>query len=264
MSSTEGAATFHRSGDAYDAFMGRYSRQLAPRFADAASVAPGQQALDVGCGPGALTNVLVGRLGPAAVAACDPSPTFVADCAARHPGTVVREARAESLPFDDGRFDVALTQLVLNFVTDAPAAAAELRRVVRPGGRVAANAWEPDDAMELLAHFWGAARSLDPSVHDETRTMRFGRAGELTELFEGAGLLDVEEGRLTVSSTYQTFDELWATYLQGVGPCGSYCLSLDGGGRAELHAALFDRLGRPSRPFVLQGTARCAVGRVPA
>jgi SAM-dependent methyltransferase len=264
MTSAEGAATFNRPGDSYDAFMGRFSGPLAPLFADAAGVSQGQRALDVGCGPGALTRVLVGRLGSEAVAACDPSPTFVAACTDRHPGIEVQQARAEALPFDENRFDVALAQLVLHFVTDTPAAAAELRRVVRPGGRVAACVWEPDGGMELLALFWAAAKAVDPAVEDETASLRLGREGELTGLFEGGGLLDVEERRLVVSSTYHTFDELWASYLEGVGPCGAYCLSLADDERDAVRSALFERLGRPSRPFALQGAARCAVGRVPA
>ncbi|MGB7817751.1 MAG: class I SAM-dependent methyltransferase, partial [Ornithinibacter sp.] len=86
MDPVEGARSFHTSGEAYDAFMGRYSRALAAPFADAAGVVSGQHALDVGCGPGALTGELVERLGAAGVSAVDPSPPFVAACAARHPG----------------------------------------------------------------------------------------------------------------------------------------------------------------------------------
>src|SRR3954468_429159 len=132
MDMTEGARTFLTTGDAYDGFIARYSRRLAVAFASMAGVAPGQSVLDVGCGPGALTGVLVERLGAGAVSACDPSPPFVADCAARHPGVDVRLGRAEEIPFDDARFDRAMAQLVLHFVSDPTLAAAELRRVVRP------------------------------------------------------------------------------------------------------------------------------------
>lgn len=139
----DGARTFQQPGEVYDRFMGRYSRALAPVFADAAGVAPGHRALDVGCGPGALTEVLADRLGAAAVTAVDPSPPFVASCRARCPGVDVREGRAEALPVDDGAHDVALAQLVLHFVSEPTAAAAEMARAVRPGGTVATGGDRP-------------------------------------------------------------------------------------------------------------------------
>src|SRR5437868_980480 len=133
---------FTVAAEAYDRFMGRYSVPLASTFADFAGVAEGQRVLDVGCGPGALTRELVRRVGAGAVAAVDPSEPFVEECARRNPGVDVRLAKAEQLPFSDGVFDAALAQLVLHFVSDPAAAANELRRVLRPGGRAAACVWD--------------------------------------------------------------------------------------------------------------------------
>ena len=138
MDSSDGARSFLASGQAYDRFMGRYSRPLAARFADFAGVAAGHSVLDVGCGPGALTAVLVDRLGADRVSAFDPSPPFAAECKARHPGVTVREGHAEQMPFDDAGFDIALAQLVLHFVTDPARCAQEFGRVLRPGGVAAA------------------------------------------------------------------------------------------------------------------------------
>src|SRR5437870_2454589 len=157
MSSAEGAATFRVAGSAYDCFMGRYSRPLAVTFADAAGVAAGQHVLDVGCGPGALTEELVRRVGASAVAAVDPSEPFVEECARRNPGVEVRQGTAEVLPFADGAFDRALAQLVLHFVSDPAAAAGELRRVLRPGGSAAACVWDFAEGMQMLRLFWDAA-----------------------------------------------------------------------------------------------------------
>lgn len=260
----EGARTFQVAGAAYDGFMGRYSAGLAEPFADAAGVARGERALDVGCGPGSLTGVLVARLGAAAVAACDPSPTFVADCAARHPGVDVRAGRAEALPFDGDSFDHALAQLVLHFVSEPDLAAAELRRVVRPGGTVGACVWDFDEGMEMLRAFWDAALRVDPDAPDEARTLRFGRRGEIAELFVAAGLEDVAECELATSSTYASFDELWAGFMAGIGPAGAYCRALSDERRAELRAALFEAVGRPASPFTLGALARCATARVGA
>ena len=264
MDSLHGARTFQTSGDAYDAFMGRYSRPLADLFADAAGVTDGLLALDVGCGPGALTGVLVDRLGPTAVAACDPSPPFVAECAARYPGVEVRAGQAEALPFEDGSVDRALAQLVLHFVADPAQAAREFRRVLRPGGTASACVWDFDEGMEMLRRFWDAALAIDPQAPDEARTLRFGREGEIAQLLDAAGFEDLSETTLRVTSTYAGFDELWSGLLGGVGPAGSYCVGLPEDRRAALRTELFERLGSPSGSFSLSALARCATGRAPA
>lgn len=263
MDEAPGAKTFAVSGETYDRFMGRYSRPLAEQLCDAAGVAPGDSALDVGCGPGALTAALVGRLGSGAVLACDPSPSFRQECATRCPGVRVEAGRAESLPFEAGIVDHAIAQLVFHFVSEPDAGAREMARVVRPGGSVSACVWDFDEGMELLRGFWDAALSLDSSAPDEARTLRFGRPGELVDVFVAAGLEDVEEGTLSVTSTYSSYDELWSGFLAGIGPAGSYCVSLGEGDRERLRQALFERFGSPTGPFTLAAMARFAIARVP-
>jgi SAM-dependent methyltransferase len=259
----EGARTFAVAGQTYDSFIGRYAVPLAEPFADAAGVSAGGTALDVGCGPGALTGVLVSRLGPNAVYGCDPSPPFRDACAARHPGVVVELGRAESMPFEDHIVDHALAQLVLHFVSDPRQAATEMARVVQPGGIVAACVWDFADGMEMLRGFWDAALSIDPDAPDEARTLRFGRPGEIAELFASVALEDVVESTLSVASTYTSFDELWSGFLAGVGPAGAYCVSLGDEDRERLRTALFVRCGSPDGPLTLGAVARCAVARVP-
>jgi SAM-dependent methyltransferase len=264
MESVEGARSFQVSGAAYDAFMGRYSLPLGELFADAAGVVAGQAALDVGCGPGALTGTLVARLGASGVSAFDPSEPFSAECAARHPGVDVRTGRAEAIPFDDDGFDVALAQLVLHFVSDPERVAIEAQRVLRPGGTFAACVWDFADGMEMLRHFWDAALAVDPEAPDEASTLRFGGRGEIAELLAASGFGDVVESTLAVSSIYESFDELWSGFLAGIGPAGSYCLSLPDDRRAEMRAELFGRVGSPTGAFSLAATARCAAGRARA
>ena len=263
MEPAAGARSFQTSGDAYDRFMGRYSRPLARTFVDAVGIAEGQTVLDVGCGPGALTGVLVDRLGAAAVSACDPSEPFVADCAARHPGVDVRLGRAEDIPFGDDRFDVALAQLVLHFVSDPARAAREFRRVLRPGGIAGACVWDFSEGMQMLRTFWDAALTIDPHAEDEARTLRFGGVGEIADLLAEAGFADVVETTLTVSTSYADFDELWAGFLLGIGPAGTHCMSLSEVDRSRLRAAMLDGLGAPTGPFSLSASARCASGRLP-
>jgi SAM-dependent methyltransferase len=182
---------FDVPADAYDRFMGRYSRLLAPRMADLAGVRADQRALDVGCGPGALTTVLVERLGAASVSAVDPSSSFVEAARTRHPGVDVREATAEDLPFADDTFDTAIAQLVVHFMRDPVAGIDQMRRVTRPGGVVAACVWDHAGGRGPLGLFWQKARELDPGVADESH-LAGAREGHLVQLLEGAGLHEVE------------------------------------------------------------------------
>ena len=264
MAEVDGVRTFRASADAYDAFMGRYSRELAPAFADFCSLEAGQLLLDVGCGPGAFTAVALERLGMGSVSAVDPTPHFVSTIRERHPGVDVRQAAAEEIPYADGAFDVAASQLVFHFVTDPERGVREMARVVRPGGVVAACVWEFAEGMEMLRVFWDAALSLWPDAPDQARTTRFGKEGELADLLSDAGLDDIVETTLTVTSTYEGFDELWTTFLGGIGPAGAYCVSKSPEDQAALREALDDRLGRPSGALTLVAVARAARARTAA
>lgn len=263
MDDVDGARTFGVAGATYDSFMGRYSRVLATLFADAAGVRRGQTVVEVGCGPGALTAVLIDRLGVDAVAACDPSPQFVTECALRNPGLRVEAGLAESIPFETGGYDHSMAQLVLHFVSDPGLAAGEMMRVVRPGGYVSACVWDFAGGMEMLRCFWDAALELDMAAPDEATTMQFGRPGEIATLFEAAEMNDVVESTLRVSSSYVGFEELWSGFLAGIGPAGAYCVSLPEADRQRLRTALFRRLGEPTGSITLGAVARSVVARTP-
>ena len=244
--------TFAVAADAYDRFMGRYSRPLAPLFADYAGVAPGQRVIDVGCGPGALTTELVQRLGTAAVVGVDPSEPFVEAARARHPGVTVQQASAEHLPFDDDAFDAALAQLVVHFMADPVAGLREMARVTRPGGVVAACVWDHAGGKGPISLFWEAARELDPDVDDESQ-LAGAREGHLTALCSAAGLREVEETALVVDVEHATFDEWWEPFTLGVGPAGAFAASLDPEARDELREGC--RALQPAAPFVVSAAA---------
>jgi SAM-dependent methyltransferase len=264
MADPPGAATFRASAAAYDRHIGRYGAELARALIDAAGVRPGERALDVGCGPGALTGALAERLGAGRVAAVDPSPPFAAACRARHPGADVTVAAAEALPFADAAFDRALAQLVLNFMTDPPAGVAEMRRVTRPGGTVAAAVWDYAGEMILLRRFWDAAVALDPAAaeQDEGRSMPYCSPDELHALWSAAGLEDVRVAAAVVGAGYDGFDDLWAPLESGVGPSGAYVAARGAGDRAALAAELRWRLGVGDMPFRLTARAWIVGGRV--
>ena len=251
--------SFDVAAEAYDRFMGRYSRLLSPQLADFAGIRAGQRALDVGCGPGALTAELVARLGPGSVAAVDPSESFVAAVRARHPGVDVRHASAEHLPFTDGQFDAALAQLVVHFMTDPVEGLVEMARVTRSGGIVAACVWDHAGDQGPLHVFWQAARELDPGVLDES-DLAGTREGHLGELFAAAGLGGIEERALTSAVEHTGFEDWWEPFTGGVGPAGSYVASLDPERRAELRDLCRSRLSAGA--FRLSAVAWAARGVV--
>lgn len=247
--------TFAISRDAYDRYMGRYSRELAPRLIAFAGVGPGMCALDVGCGPGGLTEALAAVLGAEGVAAADPSEPLLAACAERVSGADTRVAAAEELPWPDGAFDAALSQLVVNFMRDANAGVREMRRVVRPGGVVASCTWDYAGGMRMLRTFWDAALELDPAAPDEGRLMRFQDPDDLRGLWEAVGLRAVETDALVVEAGYAGFDDFWEPFTLGGGPGGAYCTSLDPEGQEALREACFRHLGKPAGPFTLSARA---------
>ena len=255
---------FQAPAEAYDRYVGRYGAELAAALLERAQVAPGHHVLDVGCGPGAVTSAAARIVGPSQVAAVDPSQPFVEACRARNPDVDVRVAGAESLPFADASFDAVVSQLVVNFLADAPAGVAEMRRVAKPGGVVAANVWDYADGMRMLRAFWDAAVEVDPegAGRADEGTMPYCGTGELEALWSASGLADVEGSALEVEAAYADFDDLWQPFTAGIGPAGAYCASLDPERRAELRTRLSAKLGDPEGPFTLTARAWCAVGRV--
>ena len=250
--------SFDVSADAYGQFMGRWSEPLAERLVVRVGARRGQHALDVGCGPGALTAALVPRLGAGAVSAVEPSESFVAAAADRFPDVTVLRAGAEQLPFADHSFDVALAALVVHFMADPVRGLGEMRRVVVEGGAVAATVWDEAGDRGPLSPFWRAAETLFDDIPGE-KVRAGARAGHLAELFASAGLTDVEDGELGVARPFATFEEWWTPMELGVGPAGDFLRSIDPPHAEALREACRARL--PDGPFELTATAWCVVAR---
>jgi SAM-dependent methyltransferase len=249
--------SFDVAADLYGRFMGRYSEPLADSFVEVGGLEAGQRALDVGCGPGALTARLVDRLGVDAVAAVDPSVSFVEAVRARFPGLDARLASAEDLPFPDDAFDAALAQLVVHFMADPVAGLREMGRVTQPGGVVAACVWDIGGRSPLTT-FWAAVRGIDPDAEDESELAGV-REGQLAELAAAAGLTGIESSVLTVSVGYHSFEEWWEPYLFGVGPAGSYLARVEDDVRHAVRARAVELL--PPAPFEIVADAWCVRGR---
>jgi ubiquinone/menaquinone biosynthesis C-methylase UbiE len=246
--------TVHDAGG-YEQLMGRWSQKLAPLFIDFAGVADGEKILDVGCGTGSLTFALVQAADLGEIAAIDYSPVFVEEAIRRNtdPRIKIRQADACALPFGGGTFDRALALLVLHFVPEADKAVAEMRRVVRSGGVVAAAVWDHLGGMPGMRMMIDTVAALSESGRQLRGRYCFQpmmQPGEMKRTFVEQGLVDVTEMQLMIRMDYQSFDDYWAPIAAGEGPFGKYVTTLDAAERARADAAVRDayEAGRPDGP----------------
>ena len=253
----------------YDQLMGRWSRKLAPAFLEFTGLAAGDKLLDVGCGTGSLTFELAGRAEPKEIHAIDYAPTFVE--AARHrntdPRVKIEQADATALPFTDGQFDRAMAMLVLHFVPDAPLAIREMRRVVRPGGVVAAVVWDHlggMTGMRMIVDTIAALSETGRQLRNRYVFQPMMQPGEMKQAFVDQGLKDVSEAQLLIRMDYQDFDDLWAPIAAGEGPLGKFVGALEPSQLERVTAAVRDAYesGRPDGPRSFANVARACRGIV--
>ena len=257
------------SGDAYEGYIGRWSRLVAPVFLEWLGLPEGLAWLDVGCGTGVLTRAILERCAPQSIVGVDPSGPFVdhARQATEDPRVRFETASADATGQPTESADAVVAGLVLNFVPDPAAALAEAQRVVRPGGTVAGYVWDYAAGMQLLRYFFDAAIALDPGLapHDEAVRFPITHEGRLAEAFERAGLLDVANRPIDIPTVFRDFDDLWTPFLGGTGAAPTYVATLDEGARTALRERL-----RGSLPIEADGsihlTARAwaVKGRRPA
>lgn len=232
-------------GNAYERYVGRWSRQVAPLFLSWLRVPPGRRWVDVGCGTGALCAEILDRCAPASVAGVEPSEGFLETArerlgarAALHLGS------ATAIPLQDASAGAVVSGLVLNFVPDPRAALIEMARVTERAGAVGAYVWDYAGRMELMRYFWDAAAELDEDAAKLDEGIRFPgcRPEALAALFAGAGLAEVETTAIDLPTPFASFDDYWQPFLGGQGPAPAYALSLDDAARARLRERIRARL----------------------
>ncbi|TGQ81238.1 class I SAM-dependent methyltransferase [Mesorhizobium sp. M8A.F.Ca.ET.207.01.1.1] len=254
----------------YEQLMGRWSRKLAPKFIGFAGLAPGEKILDVGCGTGSLTFELAKSAELAAIGAIDFSPVFVEAAKRRNtdPRIAIQQADATALPFADNAFDRALALLVLHFVPEAGKAVAEMRRVTRPGGVVAAVVWDHLGGMAGMRMMIDTVAALSESGRQLRSRYCFQpmmQPGEMKRSFVEQGLADVTETELMIRMDYQDFADYWAPISAGEGPLGKYMTTLEAAERERAEAAVRDayQAGRPDGPRSFANVAWACRGMVP-
>ena len=259
-----------RDAAGYHQLMGRWSQKLAPLFIDFVGVADGEKILDVGCGAGSLTFALASAADLGEITAIDSSPVFVEEAIRRNtdPRIIVRQADARALPFDGGAFDRALALLVLHFVPEAGKAVAEMRRVVRSGGMVAAAVWDHLGGMPGMRMMVDTVAALSESGRELRSRYCFQpmmQPGEMKRTFAEQGLVDVMEMQLLIRMDYRSFDDYWAPIAAGEGPLGKYAAALDAAERGRTDVAVRDayEAGQPDGPRSFANVAWACRGIVP-
>lgn len=226
------------SGESYERYMGRWSRLTARVFLDSLAVPPGRRWLDVGCGTGTLSQLILEMTVPGAVKGTDRSESYIAFARQQIDDTRAsfEVADAQALPVETAAYDVAVSGLVLNFVPDPLRMVAEMARAVRQNGIVALYIWDYAGKMELMRYFWDAAVALDPSAYSLDEGVRFPicKPEPLAALFRDAGLQNVETQAVDVPTDFRDFDDYWLPFLGGQGPAPGYAMSLDEADRTAL------------------------------
>lgn len=254
-----------QAGDSYDLYMGRWSRQIAPKFLDWLAPNPGLDWLDVGCGTGALSAAILARADPKSLIGIDPSEGFLGKARSNvpDPRATFAQGDAQSLPVETGSRDMTVAALVLNFVPDREKALAEMKRATRPGGTVAFYVWDyPGGGIEFMRAFWTTATALDPAAADLTEDKRFPfcTPDRLSEIARNAGLSDVEWTTLEAPAVFRDFDDYWRPFTLGAGPAPGYCVSLEPEARERLRQRLYESLPRAADGSIRLKTRAWAIG----
>lgn len=234
-----------QSGNPYEYFMGRWSKRVADAFVDWLSPTAGLRWLDVGCGSGALSEAIIRKYDPELLIAVDQSEGFVSTTQDRLGARATcKVGDALSLPVDDAFMDMAVSGLVLNFLSAPEKAIAEMRRVTKAGGTVAVYLWDYAGTMEFLNYFWEVALELNPGASDLHEKRRFpgSNAEETGDIFTRAGIRNVETTPIDITTNFIDFEDYWKPFLGGQGPAPTYVSKLDQSERDELRKTLMQRL----------------------
>lgn len=253
MSTDKGPPVQWQSGEAYERYVGRWSRLVAREFVRWLAIPENSLWLDVGCGTGALSQTILEFAGPRMLKGIDRSEEFVKSARNKinASNAEFESGDAQSLPVVSEQFDAAVSGLVLNFIPRPNQMIAEMTRAIKKNGTIALYVWDYARKMQFMRHFWNAAAAVDPTAYelDEGRKSPICNPDALRTLFQDAGLVNIETSPIDISTTFQDFDDFWSPFLAGQGPAPSYLMSLSEEKRRQLRERIHNAL-----PFALDGS----------
>lgn len=255
------------AADAYERYMGRWSRKVASIFTKWIDPIPEARWVDIGCGTGVLTSTILATCEPSEVLGIDSSDVFLQSARADIPDrrASFKQGNAQAITEPEGSFDIAVSGLVLNFLPDKDVAIREMARIVRPGGTVALYVWDYSGHMQVMRVFFDVATALDPKAaeYDDGVKAPICRPKPLMEILTRFGLHDVEVRAIDIPAAFDSFDDYWAPFLGGTGSAPKYCASLDDAARGRLKQEVRRHLPTgPDGEILLAIRAWAAKGRV--
>ena len=255
------------AADAYEQYMGRWSRKIAPLFVDWLSASQEKRWADIGCGTGQLSLQIASKCNPSHQVGIDKSEGFLTQAKKNVPSAEFRVCDAQNIDLPDNEADYAVSGLVLNFVTDKAKALSEMARIVRPEGTVGLYVWDYAGQMQIMRYFFDTARLIDPksSAYDDGINASICRPKALSDAFAAAGLSDVETTAIDIPAAFVNFQDYWKPFLGGTGSAPKYCMSLDENTRNKIRDGVRAKLPTgPDGEILLAVRAWAVKGTVPA
>ena len=253
--------------DAYEQYMGRWSRKIAPLFVDWLAPSQGKRWIDIGCGTGQLSLQIANKCNPSQQIGIDTSEGFLTQAKKYVPSAEFRVGDAQNIDLPDDAVDYAVSGLLLNFIPDKAKALSEMARIVRPEGTVALYVWDYAGQMQIMRYFLDTARPIDPksSAYDDGINAPICRPKALSDAFVAAGLSDVETAATDIPAAFVDFQDYWTPFLGGTGSAPKYCMSLDENTRNKIRDAVRAKLPTgPDGEILLAVRAWAVKGTVPA
>lgn len=253
--------------DAYEQYMGRWSRKIAPLFIDWLAPPQSKRWMDIGCGTGQLSFQIASKCNPSHQIGIDTSEGFLTQAKKLVPGAEFRVGDAQKIDLPDDTVDYAVSGLVLNFIPDKTKALSEMVRIVRPEGTVALYVWDYAGQMQIMRYFFDTARVIDPnsSAYDDGINAPICRPKALSDAFIAVGLSDVETTAIDIPAAFVDFHDYWKPFLGGTGSAPKYCMSLDEDTRSKIRDAVRAKLPTgPDGEILLAVRAWAVKGSMPA
>jgi ubiquinone/menaquinone biosynthesis C-methylase UbiE len=260
---TEVKVTFNAADD-YERFMGRWSRAIGEKFLEWFDPPPNGRWLDVGCGTGAFSELILRHCKPKSLAGIDPSPEQIAYVSKYLSDSIFQVADSAAIPFGDGSFDIVASALVIHFIPDRARAFTEMKRVLQAGGLVGGYTWKRTATTDFAAYhpmLEGVARVGGEPLR--SAVVPEGSHEGMRASLVAAGFTDITTAEIEVSQTYESFDAYWTAQTFPFSPSGKSVAKLSQAQRSKLRDLLRETLTAADGTITYSATAMAGRARKP-